>query len=378
MKRIDILLAKKDKTPWERALLSPLHLLSLPYGMGVRLRTLLFGLGLLRTKKLPCPVISVGNLTAGGTGKTPLVMWLAESLFEKGVPVAILTRGYKREKAAESLLSDGKSVFLSREESGDEPYLMAQLLRQVPIFVGKDRFRNGQQALEKFGVQGVILDDGFQHLSLRRDLDIVLIDASLGFGDGHLLPRGMLREPLRHLRRAHLFMLTKVEDREACEPLETRLHEIRPAPVFHSHFEAMGFIGPRGEAMDCRAFQGKRIIALSGVGNPGYFSSLLSKLGINVVREVIYPDHHVYTAKEVTSLAGTMKGVDGIVTTEKDMVKLVDLEAAHLPVWALRIRFKIWEQEEFLKLVLGVCRSTSDNDDGRKIQLHRTRQDQRS
>jgi tetraacyldisaccharide 4'-kinase len=353
MGRIDILLAKKDKTSLEKVFLSPLHLLSLLYGMGVRLRTLLFGLGLLRSKKLPCPVISVGNLTVGGTGKTPLVMWLAKVLAEKGVPTAVLTRGYKREKAAGSLLSDGKSVFLSREESGDEPYLMAQLLEEVPIFVGQDRFRNGQQALEKFGVQGVILDDGYQHLPLRRDLDIVLIDASLGFGDGHLLPRGILREPLSHLRRAHLFLLTKVEDQEACEPLETQLHNIHPVPIFHSHFEAVGFVGPRGEE-DLRAFHGKRMIALSGVGNPGYFSSLLNKFGINVIREIIYPDHHVYTAKEVASLAGYMKEAHGIVTTEKDMVKLKNLDIGHLPIWALRIRFKIWEQEEFLKLVLGV------------------------
>jgi tetraacyldisaccharide 4'-kinase len=354
MNRIDILLAKKDKTPWERTLLSPLHLLSLPYGMGVRLRALLFGLGLLRSKRLPCPVISVGNLTAGGTGKTPLVMWLANVLAEKGIPMAILTRGYKREKAAGSLLSDGRSVFLSREESGDEPYLMAQLLRETPIFVGQDRFRNGQQALEKFGVRGVVLDDGFQHLPLRRDLDIVLIDASLGFGDGHLLPRGILREPLDHLRRAHLFLLTKVEDRKACEPLEIRLHEIRPLPIFHSHFEPTGFIGPRGEAADHRAFEGKKVIALTGIGNPAYFSTLLSKLGINIIREIIYPDHHVYTAKDVTSLAGTMKEADGIVTTEKDMVKLKNLGIGRLPVWALRIRFKIWEEEEFLKLVFGL------------------------
>jgi tetraacyldisaccharide 4'-kinase len=353
MGRIDILLAKKDKTPWERIFLSPLHLLSLPYGVAVRLRTLLFGLGLLRSKRLPCPVISVGNLTVGGTGKTPLVMALAKTLAEKDLPVAILTRGYKREKASEPLLSDGKSVFLSREESGDEPYLMAQLLRQIPIFVGKDRFRNGQLALAKFGVRGVILDDGFQHLPLRRDLDIVLIDASLGFGDGHLLPRGILREPLSHLRRAHLFLLTKVEDRKACKPLETQLQNIHPVPIFHSHFEPVGFVGSQGQE-DLRALQGKRMIALSGVGNPGYFTSLLNKIGINVIREIIYPDHHAYTAQDVSSLVVPMKEADGIVTTEKDMVKLENLKIGHLPVWALRIRFKIWEEEEFLKLVLGV------------------------
>jgi tetraacyldisaccharide 4'-kinase len=354
MGRIDILLAKKDKTLGERALLSPLYLFSLPYGMGTRLRSLLFDVGLFQAKRLPCPVICVGNLTAGGTGKTPLVMWLAGVLAEKGLPVAILTRGYGGKKASASLLSDGKSILLSQEESGDEPYLMAQHLRETPILVGRDRFRNGQLALAQFGIHGLVLDDGFQHRSLRRDLDIVLIDASLGFGDGHLLPRGILREPLGHLRRAHLFLLTKVEDREACKPLETQLHDLHPVPIFHSHFEPVAFIGPQGEAKGLQAFQGKRVIALSGIGNPGYFSSQLNKRGITVTGEIIYPDHHVYTPRDVTSFGRRIKEADAIVTTEKDMVKLKNLDLSRLPVWALRIRFQIWEEEEFLKLVLRV------------------------
>ena len=349
-----MLLAKKDKTLWERALLSPLYLLSPPYGMGVRLRTLLFSLGLLHAKKLPCPVISIGNLTVGGTGKTPLVMSLAQTLCEKGLPVAILTRGYQREKVSGPLLSDGKTILLSKKESGDEPYLMAESLKEIPILIGKDRFRNGQLALRKFLVRGVILDDGFQHLPLHRDLDIVLIDASISFGDGHLLPRGILREPLSHLRRAHLFLLTKVEDPEACRPLETELHRVHPAPIFHSHFEPVGLVRPRGEVDDLRVLQGRRMIALSGVGNPGYFASQLNKIGVRVIREIIYPDHHVYVAKDIAALAGHLKEADGIVTTEKDMVKLKDLDVGHLPFWALRIRFKIWEQEEFLKRVLSV------------------------
>jgi tetraacyldisaccharide 4'-kinase len=320
----------------------------------VRLRSLLFDLGLFHSKQLPCPVICVGNLTAGGTGKTPLVMWLARALAEKGLPVAILTRGYGRKMASGPLLSDGKSILLPQEESGDEPYLMAQLLRETPILVGRNRFRNGQMALAKFGVRGLLMDDGFQHLPLRRDLDIVLIDASLGFGDGHLLPRGILREPPVHLRRAHLFLLTKVEDREACKPLETQLHDIHPVPIFHSHFEPVAFVRPQGEAEDLRAFQGKRMIALSGVGNPGYFSSQLNKMGIHVTGEMIYPDHHVYTAKDVTLLARRVRDVDAIVTTEKDMVKLKNLDINHLPLWALRVRFKIREEEEFLKMILTV------------------------
>ena len=353
--QIDRLLYKREKTWGEKILLSPLTFASLPYGWAIRLRILSYNLGFRRQASLPCPVISVGNITVGGTGKTPLVITLAKGLLEKGIPLAILSRGYRGKASSEPVVSDGKKKLLSPEESGDEPFLMAQRLPEVPILVGKDRFRNGHMAFERFGVQGILLDDGFQYLRLHRDLDIVLVDSSLGFGDHHLLPRGILREPLSHLRRAHLFLLTKVEDVEACRPLEKRLREIHPSsPIFHSHYEPVGLIGPRGEWEDPPALKGKKVIALSGIGNPAYFSTLLKKMGAEVIREIIYPDHHTYTTQDLTFLEKNMSGIDRIVATEKDMVKLNDLNLDPFPVRFLRIELRIWEREEFFQRVVDV------------------------
>jgi tetraacyldisaccharide 4'-kinase len=353
--RIDQFLYQKEKPFWTRVLLFPIYLLSLPYGVVVRIRTLFYSLGLLKTKYLPCPVISAGNITVGGTGKTPFVMALARGLIERGISVAILSRGYKGRKTSGPLVSNGKNILLSPGESGDEPFLMAQTLKGIPVLVGKDRFENGQVALQRFGVCGLLLDDGYQHLRLHRDLNILLIDSQIGFGDHYLLPRGILREPLSHLCRAHLFLLTKVEWPETCQQLEAKLHEINPSSkVFHSHYEPLGLISPEGKWEELHSLQGKRALAFSGIANPSYFSSLLRRCGMTIVKEVVFSDHHFYTAKDLTSIREKVKEVDWVVTTEKDMVKLKMLNIDHLPIRALRIELKIWEEEEFYKKVMEV------------------------
>jgi tetraacyldisaccharide 4'-kinase len=352
---MDRFLYRKEKTLGERIILFPLYLLSLPYGWAVRLRSLFYSLKLLRTKTLPCPVISVGNITVGGTGKTPLVMTLAKGLRDRGISIAILSRGYKRTKTSGPVVSDGKNLFLSVEESGDEPCLMAQVCKGIPVLVGKDRFENGRVALEQFGMKGLLLDDGYQYLPLHRDLDILLIDSTFGFGDHHLLPRGILREPLSHLRRAHLFLLTKVEDPETCRPLEKKIHEIHPrAQVFHSHYQPMSLVDAKGEQEELDSLKGKKILALSGIANPGHFSSLLRKCGAEIVSEAIFPDHHFYKAKDLSSIKEKNRGVDLIVTTEKDMLKLRKLGIDPLPIRALRVEMRIWEEEVLFKRVISL------------------------
>jgi tetraacyldisaccharide 4'-kinase len=355
MRRFDRFLYRKEKPLGERILFFPLSLLSLPYGWAVRARSLFYSLKLLKTKTLPCPVISVGNITVGGTGKTPLVMTLAKGLTDRGISIAILSRGYKGTKTSEPVVSDGKSLFLSPEESGDEPFLMAQVCKGVPVLIGKDRFANGRIALRKFGIKGLLLDDGFQHLPLHRDLDILLIDSTIGFGDQHLLPRGILREHISYLRRAHLILLTKVEDPETCRPLEKKIHEIHPrAQVFHSHYQPMSLVDPKGEREELYSLKGKKILALSGIANPDYFSSLLKKWGTEIVSEAIFPDHHFYVSKDLSFIKEKSKGADWIVTTEKDMLKLRGLGIDHLPIRALRIEMKIWEEEAFLKRIVSL------------------------
>ncbi len=354
-RRLDRFLYRKQKSFWEKTLLFPLYLLSVPYGWAVRMRTLLYDLGVKRSKRLPCPVISVGNITVGGTGKTPLVMALARGLAERGTRVAILTRGYKGKKASGPVASDGQSIFLSPEESGDEPYLMSKRLKGTPVLIGKDRFSTGRMALHQFDVGGLLLDDGYQHLQLHRDLNILLIDSNIGFGDRHLLPRGILREPLAHLRRANLILLTKMEHPEPPHPLEDELRKLHPSlPIFHCHYEPLGLIGPKEQWEDLHALQGKNVLALSGIANPDSFSSLLKKCGMQVIKEKLLPDHHHYTQEDIRSIEEEGERVDWIVTTEKDMVKLSRFTIDRLPIRALRIEMRIWEEEQFFERVMGL------------------------
>lgn len=358
--RLDRFLYQKEKPLWLRALLFPLTLLSLPYEWAVRIRMILYSVNLWKSKRLPCPVISVGNITVGGTGKTPLVITLAKGLMDRGIPMAILSRGYKGKGSSMPLVSDGKTVLLSPEELGDEPFQMAKALGGIPVLIGKERFASGQLALQRFNIRGVLLDDGYQHLQLHRDLNILLIDSEIGFGDHHLLPRGILREPLEHLQRADLFLLTKVEDPENCRPLEKILREIHPSsPIFHSHYEPQGLIGFDGEWVGLQALKGKKALAVSGIANPAYFSVLLRKCGMEIVREMIFPDHHRFTSKDLIAIEKESKEADWIVTTEKDIVKLGEMKVVRPPLLALRIEMKIWEEEEFYKRVMEIFKIKS-------------------
>ncbi len=355
--RIDRFLYQK-KSAGLKAILFPLSLASYPYGWAVRLRTLAYDLGAFTPKRLPCPVISVGNITIGGTGKTPLVMFLARHLTDQGIAVSVLTRGYRGGKATGAVVTDGKTVLISPEEAGDEPYLMANLLKDVPILVGKDRWESGQKALRDHRVRGMIMDDGYQHLQLHRDLNILLIDAEIGFGDGFLLPRGILREPVDSLRRANLVLLTKVKDPDACSVLESEIRRRHPAvPIFHSHYEVLGLVGPGKERGLIDSVRGKRVLALSGIGNPHYFISLLQREGAHVVDEISFPDHHAYTPRDVTAVEARAREVDWVITTEKDLVKLRRWKIDALPLRALRIEPKIWEETEFLKNIMALFAS---------------------
>jgi tetraacyldisaccharide 4'-kinase len=357
MMRIDQFLYDKEKPPWEQVLLFPLYLLSLPYGGIVRTRSFLYSHQLLKTRTLPCPIISVGNITVGGTGKTPLVMALAKGLTARGIPVAILSRGYKRTKTSGPVVSDGNTIFLTPAQSGDEPFLMAKACPDIPVLVGKNRFLNGQIALQRFGVKGLLLDDGYQYLPLHRDINILLIDSTIGFGDHHLLPRGILREPPSHLRRADLFLINQAEESPASLLLEKKIQEISPgARIFHSDYDPVDLVSPEEKQEDLGTLKGMKILALSGIAHPYSFSSMLRKCGVKIVGEAIFPDHHLYTVKDLSYIEEKAKGkgAEGIVTTEKDMVKLEVLNVSRLPIRALRIKVRIWEEKEFYQRVMQV------------------------
>jgi tetraacyldisaccharide 4'-kinase len=314
-----------------------LYLLSLIYSRAVKARLSLYSRGLLPAKKLPCRVISVGNITVGGSGKTPMTIFLADYLRKKGCRTVVVSRGYGNTlKGGIGVVSDGTKTILTPRKGGDEPYLMSKRLKGVPVVVGGDRYSAGLAAIGRFDPHCIILDDGFQHLRLKRDLNILLFDSSRGIGNGHLLPRGILREPLDGIGRADLVMI-KGNGKEGFAPagdLPTVSFRYRPA----------GLVSLGGEREDVSLLQGKRVIAVAAIANPSSFVNTLKECGAEVLSTLFYPDHHWYGREDIGRIreeANRFKGRAGmIVTTEKDMVRLggmaamkrVGLETYALPV----------------------------------------------
>ncbi len=280
-----------------------------------------------RAKRLECPVISVGNILCGGTGKTPAVEYIAERLLGEGRRIAVLSRGYMRSGTSPfTVVSDGEKLLPGAAGGGDEPVMLAENLPGVPVISGKNRYRTGALALSEYGVSGVILDDGFQHYSLARDMDIVVIDSTRPFGNGYLLPRGALREKPGSLRRADLLILTHVN---FCDDIgrvrEMLFRAAGEKPVVETVHMAAGFRGINsGAELPPGGLDGKKAVALSGIGSPWLFEKTLSARGITVLASCRFPDHHPYTRKDVEAVSEKARrlGADCVITTLKDAVRL--------------------------------------------------------
>lgn len=320
------------------------------YGFGLKVNWCFYEKNLLAIERLPCSVISVGNLTTGGTGKTSAVQMIARRLTDQGKQVAILSRGYGgRARSAGDLVSDGHRILLPAQQAGDEPFLMASRLPGVMVLVGKDRGRTGRRAVEELGAEVIVLDDGFQYRRLHKDLEIVLIDALNPFGFGHLLPRGLLREPVSNLRRAHAIWLTHADlvSPQEKEQILDRLARIRPdldvAETRHRPVGLRDLASDRDLSLEVVA--GKRLAALSGIGNPASFELTLAKLGAQEVIPVRFPDHYRYRADEMQRLESELEGkIDAVVTTEKDEVRLPS-QTFRLPVWVLQVEMRFVGRE---------------------------------
>jgi len=301
-------------------LLTPL---SPVYGAVVRTRAAAYRSGLLKSHDCGLPVISVGNLTFGGTGKTPMVLALAQDLIKSGRRPAVLTRGYGR-TGSEPLVLTGPEIQISANQAGDEPLELAQRLPGVPIVVDADRLRGARRAAE-LGADIVILDDGFQHLRLRRDLDLVLLDAGDPWGGNHLPPRGRLREPIGALGRASAVIITKV-DVGADQPpqdIVRRIINIRPdMPIFAARLVPQRI---RTEAgwVDPTELRGQRVFAVAGLGRPEGFRTLLDSAGAEVVGYRWFADHHPYGPEDRAWITREAQKYGArVVTTAKDAVKL--------------------------------------------------------
>ncbi len=315
-----------------------LHGLSLFYGAAVRLRLLLYASGLLRKKRLPCAVVSVGNITAGGTGKTPLSIYLADYFRDAGKKAVVLSRGYGGSARGTAVVSDGQNILLSPAEAGDEPYLMAERLAGVPVVVSPDRVRGGRIAIERFSPDVIILDDGFQHIRLERDVNILLVDSVEGFGNGFLLPRGILREHVSGVKRADVAMVKggnlRKGDREVLKRYGIDVLSFRYNPTAVVDVRT-------GAPLALDALKGKKALAVAGVANPNPFFRSLERLGAVDLKTLAYADHHAYTSSDFEAISAAALGRDIVITTEKDAVKLKTLAPERFPLYALRIDVEV-------------------------------------
>ena len=382
----------------QRILATPLRFLLIPlswlYAASVQLRNILYTYGIFKVRKLPCRVISVGNIVVGGTGKTPAIIAIAKHLQREGMRVAILLRGYKRHvREKVTIVSDGEKVCASPVESGDEAYMLAKHLRSVPIIVGKRRYSAGQVALERFQVDVLLLDDGFQHRQLARDVDILTIPTTHPFGSPEqLLPAGTLREPLTALRRADLILLTHADIPNISAHIKKLVKPLAPnTPVLTSthqptHLYSLAVsrqpsaVSRQQESLvagendsnrhnalltadsrlliaNVKELKGKRVLAVCGIGNPDAFVATLTRCSVANVELLAFPDHHVYTETDKQQIETTFQetAADMIVITQKDEQKLADfVDNWKLPIVVLAVGLVITEgDEKFNDVLLG-------------------------
>ena len=362
--------ADQNPTGGVRVLLAVLKALSVLFAGIVALRYLLYRCGLKRRYPLGVQVISIGNVTAGGTGKTPVTEIFARTLAAEGRKVAILSRGYRRKEAPwwqrvftqvidpPLVVSDGKRVLLDSATGGDEPYMLASNLPGVAVVVDRDRVKAGRYAIKRLGCDTLILDDGFQYQKLKHSIEVVLVDATNPFGNGNMLPRGILREPARHLKRADIIFLTKCRGDVGAVVEEVRQYNKTAEIVACRHApKVLRDVWSR-EEFPLGWLEGKTVCTLSGIASPKGFENSLRHLGAKVVWCERYADHHRYDASEILyALNRTADmGSDALVTTEKDAVRFPRFETSPVRCLYLRIAIEILSgRESFDQIINRIC-----------------------
>jgi tetraacyldisaccharide 4'-kinase len=342
----------------------------------IKLRRWLYNVRILRDKTLGVQVIAIGNLTLGGTGKTPVVEKFARELRDAGRNVAILSRGYRSKPAPlhiqflnkillredqtpPRVVSDGKSLLLDSEMAGDEPYMLASNLKDVVVLVDKDRVKSGRYAIEKFGCDTLLLDDGFQYWELRgRRHDVVLIDCQQPFGNGHLLPRGTLREPPSHLARAHTIFITKSDGNTAGLRARIAKHNSEAGLIECVHHPLYFEDVFSGERKGLDFLRGKKVASLGGIAQPESFEQSLVKLGGELVYSKRFADHHRFTQQEILNAInrGKKRQAEVIITTQKDAVRFPKIDRRDLPIFFMRVEIKIVSgASDFQDCVRKIC-----------------------
>jgi len=341
------LISGKEQGPLASLFRSVLTGASAAYGLGV-------GLHQKRcasiAQRFSVPVVSIGNITVGGTGKTPAVISLAGEWTSRGKRVAVLSRGYGRSGPSNHTLvvSDGEKVLAQVPEAGDEPTLIAERVPGCVVIVGSNRRKSAELAIERFDAEILLLDDGFQHRTVHRDRDVVLIDALNPFGYGHLLPRGLLRESLEGLRRAHYLILTRCDhiSEDDAGKIMARLKNLAPGAqvlkAVHAPVSVLDATDNSKAPPD--SLRGNTIAGLCGIANPASFLRTLGELGANVAQEILFPDHHSYTERDLDRIVKQSEGLESVVTTEKDWVRLRKIYRNQFPLRVLQVDFQIQER----------------------------------
>lgn len=347
----------KHFDPWEYRivvwLLSPLAFL---YRWIQILRNWLYDKEIFHSVRLSVPVISVGNITVGGTGKTPLVEVLARFFAQEGWKVGILTRGYGRRSTGMVVVSDGKTIIAKPKITGDEPLVLAYRLLEygIPVLVGKNRVATAKKAIEIYNCNLLILDDGFQYRKLVRDIDIVTLRMASPFGNRKLLPAGPLREPLDALERGHVLVLTGLEKTNPID-FAGAGHFLAKMDVLKGYYKPIEWVLCSDKSTyPLELFSNRSVFAFAGIGNPQSFQKMLHQLDLKLLDFWVYPDHHFYAPHELQKIAkwAKQKGAVAVVTTEKDAVRLTLPWPGELPLYYLKIQLDITGGEERLRRVL--------------------------
>jgi tetraacyldisaccharide 4'-kinase len=360
-------------TPFQRGWRLVLAAAELGYRAAVQVRAWSFASGLRSIRRLPCPVICIGNLTVGGSGKTPCTIALAQWFRARGRAVGVLLRGYGRRDSGTAVVADQEGIHAHWEAVGDEAILLACRLPGVPVVVGGSRFQAGQEALRRFPLDLLVLDDGFQHRQLHRDLDLVMLDATDPFGGGRLLPRGRLREPVAALKRAHAILLSRTDQASELAGLRRRLEQVVPgAPQILTRHRPSGLTDlGGGEERPLEFLRGRRVLAMSGIANSLGFHRTLTDLGAVLAARLVFPDHHPYGPADLARVEAAAReaGAELIVTTEKDAVRMpvptslstlvptsapmsVRTGVSSRPILVLRVDLEIIEGADLLERLL--------------------------
>jgi tetraacyldisaccharide 4'-kinase len=338
------------------------------YGVAMRARRALYRSGQLQAHELGVPVISVGNLTTGGTGKTPLVEWIANELAQMERRVCVLTRGYgRRSSGTRVIVSDGNEILSDANRSGDEPLLLAERLKGLAaVICDADRVSAAHWAVENFKSDVFVLDDGFQHLRVARDLNILTIDATNPWGNGKLLPAGILREPLAELTRAECIVITRADDPNSTAQLQREIAaQSKDSPVFCSRMRLSGLRSIQGELrslVTTEEINASPAAAFCGIGNPESFFSLLRRGGYQLGHTEVFRDHHIYTQGDIDRVVreSVTRGAQVLLTTAKDEVKLRSLKF-DLPCYAADITIEIEKEDELRALIEEAIRNSKEH-----------------